>query len=163
MNLDVTPVPIFSDNYVWTITRPGTSSAIVVDPGDAKPVSQYLDEHGLNLEAILITHHHWDHVSGIGALKQQYDATVYGPVREDIKHVDIHVSEGDTVSVSALGLEFSVIDLPGHTSGHVGYLAEGHLFCGDTLFSAGCGRLFDLFSWPLFSFFCCVVLCCFSH
>lgn len=143
MTVNITPIPIFSDNYVWTITRTGTSSAVVIDPGDAKPVSKYLDERGLNLEAILITHHHWDHVGGIDLLKQQYGATVYGPVREKIEHVDVHVSEGDTVNIPSLELEFSVLDLPGHTTGHVGYLAEGHLFCGDTLFSAGCGRLFN--------------------
>ena len=143
MQLDVTAIPVFSDNYVWTLSNPDTGYATVVDPGDARPVMAFLNSHSLNLEAILITHHHWDHVGGIDTLKKHYGATVYGPALEAIEGVDNKVSEGNTISLSETGTDFRVVDLAGHTSGHIGYLEGNHLFCGDTLFSAGCGRLFD--------------------
>jgi hydroxyacylglutathione hydrolase len=143
MAYDLTPIPIFSDNYVWTLSNPDTERAVVVDPGDAEPVTRFLEENGLELEAILITHQHWDHVSGIKSLKKRYGTTVYGPAREAIDNVDITVSEGQTIDAPGLGMSFRVLDLQGHTAGHIGYLSDGLLFCGDTLFSAGCGRLFD--------------------
>ena len=143
MTLDLTPIPAFSDNYVWTLSNPDTGYAVVVDPGDARPVIDHLNSHSLELKAILITHHHWDHVGGIDTLKKHYGATVYGPAFESIEGVDKKVSEGDTIPLSELGTDFRVLDFYGHTAGHIGYLGDSLLFCGDTLFSAGCGRLFD--------------------
>lgn len=136
-------LPAFTDNYIWSLTN-GTD-AIVVDPGDASVVTQWLTEQGLNLAAILITHHHPDHVGGIHALLEKHTVPVYGPKRETIPHMSHPLSEGDTVQVPGFNLSFSVMDIPGHTAGHIGFYCEEQdwLFCGDTLFSAGCGRLFD--------------------
>ena len=120
--------------------------ALVVDPGDAQPVFLALQQYGLQLEAILVTHHHADHVGGVDALRDATGATVYGPARERIP-VPLHKLKQDD-RISALGIAFEVIDVPGHTAGHIAYFApewDGAplLFCGDTLFSGGCGRLFE--------------------
>jgi hydroxyacylglutathione hydrolase len=143
MELAVTPLPAFNDNYLWLLTR--GRDAAVVDPGDAGPVRRALDERGLRLTAILVTHHHRDHVGGVAALKKLTGATVYGPANEAIDDVDHSVQGGDEIGV--LDTRFAVIDVPGHTAGHIAYYA-GHeapplLFCGDTLFACGCGRLFE--------------------
>jgi len=140
---DLTPVPVLTDNYVWVLSNPQTGIAVAVDPGDAAPVAEFLLQRGLDLRAMLVTHHHWDHVGGIDELKRQSGATVYGPARENVSGVDTGVSQDDRITVPGLDVEITVLDLPGHTTGHVGYLADDCLFCGDTLFSAGCGRLFD--------------------
>ncbi len=120
--------------------------ALVVDPGDAQPVFHALRQHGLQLEAILVTHHHDDHVGGVDALRDATGATVYGPARERIPAPLHKLSQGD--HITALGIAFDIIDVPGHTAGHIAYFApewDGAplLFCGDTLFSGGCGRLFE--------------------
>jgi hydroxyacylglutathione hydrolase len=140
-NLRITPLPAFSDNYFWLLARGG--SAAVVDPGDAGPVERALEEHGLRLDAILVTHHHADHVGGVATLKHRFTPTVYGPAYESIPARDRALSGGDTIE--ALGTRFEVIDVPGHTAGHIAYYAasESALFCGDTLFACGCGRLFE--------------------
>jgi hydroxyacylglutathione hydrolase len=143
MELAVTPLSAFNDNYLWLLTR--GRDAAVVDPGDADPVRRELDERGLRLTAILVTHHHRDHVGGVAALKKLTGAKVYGPANEAIEGVDQSVQGGDGIVV--LDTRFSVIDVPGHTAGHIAYYA-GHeapplLFCGDTLFACGCGRLFE--------------------
>ena len=142
--LDVSPVRAFSDNYIW-IVRAATlrAAAIVVDPGDARPVQAALEGAGLELRAILVTHHHADHVGGVQALVARYGSPVYGPARESIPCVVQPLADGDRVALEDLGIEFSVMDVPGHTAGHIAYLGHGALFCGDTLFSAGCGRLFE--------------------
>jgi len=141
--LSITPLPAFSDNYLWLASRAG--HAAIVDPGDAGPVIKALDDRGLQLEAILVTHHHGDHVGGVERLKAHTQATVYGPRREDIPAIDVSLAAGDKISV--LGTHFSVIEVPGHTSGHIAYfsdeLAPPVVFCGDTLFGCGCGRLFE--------------------
>jgi hydroxyacylglutathione hydrolase len=137
----VIPLPAFRDNYIWLL-RNG-SLAAVVDPGDAGPVLNYLSLHGLALVAILATHHHADHVGGNGELLQEFDVPVYGPRHEAIPGLTDPVGEGATVRIPALELDFRVLDVPGHTRGHVAYYGANALFCGDTLFSCGCGRLFE--------------------
>lgn len=121
-------------------------SALVVDPGDAQPVLDALQQHGLQLAAILVTHHHADHTGGVAQLRDACDAQVYGPAGEEMPEPINRLSGGD--SCTALGLTFAVMDVPGHTAGHIAYYCESFnaaplLFCGDTLFSGGCGRLFE--------------------
>jgi hydroxyacylglutathione hydrolase len=141
--LTVTPLPAFNDNYLWLLVR--GHEAAVVDPGDAAPVRRALDRHDLRLTAILVTHHHGDHVGGVLDLKSRTGAEVFGPAGEDIEGVDHRLRGGDRVDV--LETSFEVIDVPGHTAGHIAYFAARHapplLFCGDTLFACGCGRLFE--------------------
>jgi hydroxyacylglutathione hydrolase len=140
--IEVTAVPAFSDNYIWLISSGGTSCA-VVDPGDAQPVLEALQEHGLELEYILITHHHLDHIGGMRQLQEMSSAQVYGPHDSRIPGQSRMLAEGERVSLPLLGLEFEVLEVPGHTSSHIAFHGHGCLFCGDTLFSVGCGRLFE--------------------
>jgi hydroxyacylglutathione hydrolase len=149
--LTVVAVPAFKDNYLWLAYR--GRDAIVVDPGDAAPVERVLAERDLTLRAILLTHHHPDHVGGVQALlAARPDAipTVYGPATEAIAGVTHRLREGDRVAIDAPRIAFTILDVPGHTSGHIAYVsvddddgAPPMLFCGDTLFAAGCGRLFE--------------------
>jgi hydroxyacylglutathione hydrolase len=143
-----TALPAFSDNYIWMLDVQGL--ALVVDPGDAEVVLAALAERQLTLQAILLTHHHADHTGGVAALRQVTGCTVYGPAFEVLPEPVQRLSGGQCVT--ALGAEFEVIDVPGHTAGHIAYYckslpangsAAGVLFCGDTLFSGGCGRLFE--------------------
>ncbi|MFZ5556075.1 MAG: hydroxyacylglutathione hydrolase [Pseudomonadota bacterium] len=139
--LQVVPVSAFADNYIWVIRD--DQHAVVVDPGDAAPVLDYLARESLELVAILATHHHGDHVGGNAALLRRFRVPVYGPRAESIATVTVPLSEGERVRVPALGLEFRVLEVPGHTAGHIAYVGHGWLFCGDTLFACGCGRLFE--------------------
>jgi hydroxyacylglutathione hydrolase len=139
--LEVVPVKAFKDNYVWTLRN--ATHAAVVDPGEAQPVLDYLRREKLPLAAILATHHHPDHVGGIAQLLDTYRVPVYGPRNEPIPTLTNPVSEGDTVKIPQLGVAFSVLDIPGHTRAHIAYYGAGALFCGDTLFACGCGRLFE--------------------
>jgi hydroxyacylglutathione hydrolase len=139
--LEVVPVKAFKDNYVWTLRN--AKHAAVVDPGEAQPVLDYLGREKLDLAAILATHHHPDHVGGIAELLRKYTVPVYGPRNEPIATLTNPVSQGDTVTIPQLGVAFSVLDIPGHTRAHIAYYGAGALFCGDTLFACGCGRLFE--------------------
>ncbi|MEJ2522964.1 MAG: hydroxyacylglutathione hydrolase [Gammaproteobacteria bacterium] len=141
--LRVTPVRAFRDNYIWLIHGRRSDCVAVVDPGDASPVEAAVAEAGLTIEAILITHHHPDHAGGIGRLTADRQVPVFGPAQERIAGVTRRVAGGDRVEIPALDLGFEVLDVPGHTAGHIAYYGHGALFCGDTLFSAGCGRLFE--------------------
>ncbi len=141
----VHPVPAFEDNYLWVLHN-GVSAA-VVDPGDATPVISFLAEHDLRLDAILCTHHHGDHVGGVEPLLdylgRRGKIPVYGPAGETIPACTHALKEGDYIRLDSLGTEFSILDVPGHTAGHIAYHGGGRLFCGDTLFACGCGRLFE--------------------
>ncbi len=138
-------VSAFQDNYIWLIRQ--KDAVAVVDPGDAQPVLDALARHGLRLAAILLTHHHHDHVGGVNALLEHTRVPVYGPATEALPHCDVALREGDKVSLPELDLELSVLDVPGHTAGHIAYHGRAAnvpvLFCGDTLFATGCGRLFE--------------------
>ncbi len=133
------PIPAFADNYIWLI-RFGDRRAAVVDPGDAEPVLHTLQQQGLELAAVLITHHHWDHINGLELLRDHHsDIPVYGPAGEQIAGLTDTCSEGDCITLD--GLRLKVLDVPGHTAGHIAFFGHGALFSGDTLFGAGCGRL----------------------
>ena len=140
-DFEVVPLRAFRDNYIWTL-RNGRYAA-VVDPGDAQPVLEYLQHERLELCAILATHHHADHVGGVAELLAQRAVPVYGPRGEPIPTLSHLVSEGDQVEIPQLELRFSVLDIPGHTRAHIAYYGANSLFCGDTLFACGCGRLFE--------------------
>ena len=139
--LNIIPIPAFEDNYIWTLH--GRRHAVVVDPGDAAPVHAWLDARQFKLAAILCTHHHHDHVGGICELAQLYNAPVYGPRHENIPCLSHALGENDVVEIAELGIRLEVLDIPGHTRGHIAYLNAGAVFCGDTLFGCGCGRLFE--------------------
>lgn len=137
----ISAIPAFEDNYIWAWRR-GTE-VLVVDPGDANPVLAWLQSEGLNLNSILLTHHHPDHIGGVPELALRTGARVYGHVRDRhrLPALDVALDEDDRIEV--LGGTFQVLVTPGHTVGHICYHGEGLLFCGDTLFSAGCGRMFE--------------------
>ena len=140
-DVSIHPVRAFRDNYVWTLRR--GDNAAVVDPGDAKPVLAYLRAEKLQLRAILNTHHHADHVGGNAELLEHYPVPVYGPHDERIPTVTRRVGEGDRFTLEEFGLEFQVFEIPGHTRSHIAFYGGGMLYCGDTLFACGCGRLFE--------------------
>lgn len=138
------PLPAFADNYIWMLHD--GQNALVVDPGDAQPVAQALLHEGVQLQGILVTHHHPDHTGGVNVLRERYGATVYGPAAEVMPEPITRLSDGDRLTL--LGLDFGVMQVPGHTAGHIAYFCTDPentplLFCGDTLFSGGCGRLFE--------------------
>ncbi|MFG6456377.1 hydroxyacylglutathione hydrolase [Roseateles sp. BYS96W] len=142
--MTLTPLSAFDDNYLWLLDN--GREALVVDPGDAAPVVAALDARGLTLAGILLTHHHGDHVGGVNALRERLQGPVYGPAHEKMPEPVQRLRGGDAVEL--LGLRLAVLDVPGHTAGHIAYFAtvpgaDPLLFCGDTLFSAGCGRLFE--------------------
>ena len=142
--MNLLPIPAFSDNYLWLLHD--GKQAIVVDPGQAEPVLNVLAQHQLQLQGILVTHHHADHVGGVQALREATGAPAWGPAYEQLPEPITRVQGGDAVNL--LGGPWQVIDVPGHTSGHIAFysaraLPQPVLFCGDTLFSGGCGRLFE--------------------
>lgn len=133
-------VRAFADNYIW-LALTGANSVIAVDPGDAAPVFAALSAHGLALSAIFCTHHHRDHSGGIPALTREFPVPVYAPAHESVSGTTHPVAGGARIEVD--GHLYTVLDIPGHTAGHIAFIGDGHVFCGDTLFSGGCGRLFD--------------------
>ncbi|HEX5055716.1 MAG TPA: hydroxyacylglutathione hydrolase [Gammaproteobacteria bacterium] len=144
--LNVIPIPALKDNYIWLLRSADSTQCAVVDPGDAVTVIAYLEAARLELGAILITHHHADHTAGLPGLKQAYPGCrVYGPQREGGHLIEQRLARGMRVRLPEPEVEFEVLDIPGHTLGHIAYYSESSelLFCGDTLFSAGCGRLFE--------------------
>lgn len=142
--LEVTAVPAFDDNYLWLVHSPQSNDQVLaVDPGDAGAVRKALQLDRLELSGILITHHHADHVGGVAALLADKQVPMTGPENEAIPGHPRRVKQGEHVRFMELGLDFEVLEVPGHTAGHIAYLGHGALFCGDTLFSAGCGRLFE--------------------
>jgi len=140
--LNVIALPAFSDNYIWVIENPGHKTCAIVDPGDAGPVLDYLKHSDYTLSAVLITHHHADHIGGITAIIEQFPAPVYGPAKERIPHCQHPLNEPDEITIENLA-SFKVMDIPGHTLGHIAYHSGDLLFCGDTLFAGGCGRVFE--------------------
>lgn len=142
-SLQVSAIPAFADNYLWLVHD--GRHAIVVDPGDAAPVEAALSSGQLTLAAILLTHHHGDHAGGVAELIRQRDIPVFGPARENIAGVTHRLAEGDAVQLDKPAITLGVLDVPGHTAGHIAYVDHDHgwLFCGDTLFAGGCGRLFE--------------------
>ncbi len=145
---DVRPIHAFRDNFVWLLHRSGESQAVVVDPGAAEPVIERMETSGIALAAILVTHKHADHVGGIRRLRARFGSIpVYGPVGEPIPEVTHRLSGGGRIVLESLQAELDVIDTPGHTEGHIAYFDHSGdrpvLFCGDTLFSVGCGRVFS--------------------
>ncbi|MDV5355328.1 hydroxyacylglutathione hydrolase [Enterobacter asburiae] len=163
MNLN--SIPAFQDNYIWVLSE-DDGRCLIVDPGEAAPVLRAIEEHQWQPEAILLTHHHNDHVGGVQALREAFpDVVVYGPAETQHKGTTQVVAEGDTVTV--LGQDFSVFATPGHTLGHICFFSFPYLFCGDTLFSGGCGRLFEGTAMQMYQSFCKInalpddtVICC---
>lgn len=140
----IVAIPALKDNYIWAIHCLAGKEIVVVDPGEAAPVIQYLKENKLTLSGIVLTHHHWDHTGGVDQLiKHVKSIPVYGSPIENIASVTHPVNDGDDIFFPTLDLHFKVIHIPGHTLGHVAYVSETAIFCGDTLFSCGCGRIFE--------------------
>jgi len=144
--LKVTRINAFNDNYIWLIhsnLEANDKAIIIVDPGDSQPVLEFLKKHNYKPHAILITHHHYDHCDGVDDILEHYDIPVYGPANEKIKAVTIKCQQDDIINFDDMDLSFQVMDVPGHTKGHIAYLGQQSLFIGDTLFAGGCGRLFE--------------------
>ncbi len=141
---NIRPIKAFDDNYIWLLHKAGNPNVAVVDPGDEDPVLDLLQREGLKLTAILLTHKHGDHTGGVRELLAAYPGIpVYGPSNEPVPVVTHPVADSERIQLPGLDLELEVLEVPGHTEGHVAYLAEGNLFCGDTLFTCGCGRVFS--------------------
>jgi hydroxyacylglutathione hydrolase len=140
--LHITPLPALADNYIWLLNDEA-GNAVVVDPGDAAVVERALAARRLTLRAILLTHHHDDHIGGVDALRRRFDVPVYAPVDKRITTATDWVKDNDVIDIDEPSCHFVVLSVPGHTLSHVAYVCAGALFCGDTLFSLGCGRLFE--------------------
>jgi len=139
--IEIVPLRAFNDNYVWTLVSGG--NAAVVDPGEAAPVLDYLRAHKLKLTAILNTHHHTDHIGGNEELLRHYPVPVYAPHDERIASASRRVREGDRFTLDGIGIELSVLEIPAHTRTHIAFVGADLVFCGDTLFACGCGRIFE--------------------
>ena len=140
--INIEPIEAFTDNYIWLVTT--NEGSIVIDPGESSNVINYLDNNQLDLKAIFITHHHFDHTGGIDEITSYYPVNVFGPIN-NVETINKRLKDGDRVSI--IGIDFEIIEIPGHTLDHIAYFSENNgnpiLFCGDTLFAAGCGRVFE--------------------
>lgn len=141
MSIQIEAIKAFTDNYIWAVHD--GRHCVIIDPGQADGVLAFLQRRDLRLCGLLLTHHHHDHIGGVAALRAQHPAPAWAPADPRMPADVEMVSEGDLVHVDGLGLDFRVIEIPGHTTSHIGFYSHGLLFCGDTLFSAGCGRLFE--------------------
>ena len=141
--LRISPIPAFKDNYIWLLENTENACCAVVDPGDAAPVLSVLAKKQLTCVAIIATHHHWDHTGGIAELLTHMDVPVYGPAQDGIAELTVPLSEDDTFEIDELSLQFNVFDIPAHTRGHIAVYTDEFVFTGDTLFLAGCGRIFE--------------------
>lgn len=138
--MQINPIPAFTDNYIWSLENKFDNSSVIVDPGDAAVVLEYLEQNNRELSAILITHHHRDHIGGVEQLLRQVDVPVYAPAVGNYGFKHTPCSDNDIVHV---GCDLRVLAVPGHTLDHIAYVGEGFVFCGDTLFAGGCGRIFE--------------------
>lgn len=143
MPIQIVPISAFKDNYIWCLINKNTKHCLVIDPGEGKPVLTQLNRLDLSLDAILITHHHWDHTNGIRSILKSHSVPVYGPAKEKIVGMTQAVEQGDKIELANWPISFKVMAIPGHTLGHIAYYGNRLLFCGDTLFTGGCGRLFE--------------------
>ena len=143
--LDIHPIPAFHDNYFWILHHHNSNNAYVIDPGDEQPVIEGLKQLQLSLAGILVTHHHGDHTGGIGALQQQFGVPVYGPESANIPAITHPQNDGDLLILDEGRVQLQIFEIPGHTLDHIAYYSadESSLFCGDTLFAGGCGRVFE--------------------
>ena len=140
--IHIDPIEAFQDNYIWLIHN--DQNSIIVDPGDAGPVISALERKNLNLVAILITHHHADHIGGVIALQEKYPhIKIFAPQKDKYDFVNISLKNGDEINIPELQINYKIIEIPGHTRGHIAYYDKKNLFCGDTLFACGCGKIFD--------------------
>lgn len=140
--IHIDPIEAFQDNYIWLIHN--DQNSIIVDPGDAEPVINALERKNLNLVAILITHHHADHIGGVMALQEKYPhIKIFAPQKDKYEFVNISLKNGDEINIPELQINYKIIEIPGHTQGHIAYYDMKNLFCGDTLFACGCGKIFD--------------------
>lgn len=140
--IHIDPIEAFQDNYIWLIHN--DQNSIIVDPGDAGPVISALERKNLNLVAILITHHHADHIGGVMALQEKYPhIKIFAPQKDKYEFVNISLKNGDEINIPELQINYKIIEIPGHTRGHIAYYDKKNLFCGDTLFACGCGKIFD--------------------
>jgi len=137
------PIPVFDDNYVWVLEKTGVRWVAIVDPGDGIAALAGIERRELEPCAVIVTHHHADHIGGLDEILERHDIAVYGPATEAIQAVTHPVSDRDIVRIKTLDLELSVVEVPGHTAGHVAYLGPGFVLSGDTLFAGGCGRVFE--------------------
>lgn len=139
----IIPIPALKDNYIWMLFNAANHCAVVVDPGETGPVLETLAAENIKLVAILITHHHWDHTNGVMGLLQHFKVPVYGPIKEATHIVTHPLHENDYVKIPELNLTLKILAIPGHTLGHIAYYSNEFVFTGDTLFTGGCGRLFE--------------------
>lgn len=141
--MHIQAIPAFNDNYIWLLINPSNRKAVCVDPGDASVVIDHLKKQQLDLVGILVTHHHWDHTGGISELVKYYQPKVYCSYRNNIPQRTHALHNNDVISIPNLEIELNILEIPGHTLDHICFYAEGMLFCGDTLFAAGCGKVFE--------------------
>ena len=140
--IHIDPIEAFQDNYIWLIHN--DQNSVIVDPGDAGPVISALERKNLNLVAILITHHHADHIGGVIALQEKYPhIKIFAPQKDKYDFVNISLKNGDEINIPELQINYKIIEIPGHTRGHIAYYDKKNLFCGDTLFACGYGKIFD--------------------